>query len=1100
MAITKTVSFQGPYIGKTFQDLAKSVVGRDGYLGGAAASDDGTNITLQPYSFLQAGIVCSQDAVSTLPAPSGPQPWFVIVSVIDDDPSTGVLLQATNNVSQLGAAVVVAYKLNGRWRNPVPITVAGVRDADRQSKGRDAGFQTAATVSGGVVTAFEVGRGRAVDAAGERRDFGGTQFAPLRPGFDWGRNDHLILRKREAGSEVILALGNANGGLVDGAFTSVDAGALVSRPSLCAKRGGGFVAVAYAWGNGNALRLVTALEASATSLVGVQPVAVYTGGATIANVWIAGQRTADGAIVVVFTEGNNVKVAAFSAVDASTINPPLRIDTQPNACLRLRAKLDLDGYLHVVYQHNEGGAPPNQQIYYVKCSVASSSFGAPAITPRLVNGVNSTNNDTWPSVDVDRRRQVHIAYTTGTAANDFGQLRYVALDQNGSVLTRATYATYGHEPDPTDLTGIVDGSSLIDNVQRPQVIVTPHDEVNIFLISKRLGYASADQVALFNPAFLSRLGFSIIVLSGLFPASAAGTDALISLGATCDELGQLLVMANWSAAGLLYARLDTILAPFGVLQDSYLEQPSAPLVQMGNGGPELILASGPAGDLLFGVLDGTNASIGLAGAKTSGLPNTPHPNDVYLGGSEIDAGAKVGTTLDLPEQSYQTFRVRPKRMSYPVIVGDDGDYQGYASLTDALTVANRTGGHVVARGGNHRLVAPLVLRSGVRLEGEGHVTLELAQAAPAGGWIQLGTMPAPLTCSVSNVIGLGSVVTLAGAPPLRSNIRAGDLCEFLDPGGTSAGLFRVRRILDDTRFAVDGTPNGVEVVIYACGVELQNVSVISQGIDQAAPLVMATALYGGLIERVKLAGSMASAIAALRMSYCRESAARAVDVLSVSSGSESYGIQMDFGSDNLIERALLGDESGTYLKLEATTQNPRVLNCGSAGADQARYQIDGPRTGPVFMAACAGRVDGDVANVVTHVGKVITAVSGRSSPAGALQFQDENTLLYQAGAPLDLTAPSASGAQFNGATPRIIVPSVNERLLRAGDAMTGELGVVDLALGEIAAPALPLAGSVKLYLRSNGQAAGQTPPAHRSELVMLDPDGNALVIAQTELS
>ena len=150
------------------------------------------------------------------------------------------------------------------------------------------------------------------------------------------------------------------------------------------------------------------------------------------------------------------------------------------------------------------------------------------------------------------------------------------------------------------------------------------------------------------------------------------------------------------------------------------------------------------------------------------------------------------------------------------------------------------------------------------------------------------------------------------------------------------------------------------------------------------------------------------------------------------------------------------------------------------------------------MAACAGRVDGDVGNVVTHVGKVITSVTGRSAPAGAMQFQDENTLLYQAGTPLDLTAPSAAGAQFNGATPKIIVPSVNERLLRAGDAMTGELGVLDLLLSEIGDPPPPAPGQVRLYLRSNGQAAGQSPAQRRSELVMLAAAGDALVIAETE--
>ena len=140
MAITKTVSFTGPYVGRTFQDLAASLIGRDGYLGGARASDDGTNITLEPYSFIQSGIVCAESAVSTIPVPLGAQPWFVVVSAVDDDPASGVLLQATSSVSDLASAVVLAYKANGVWYNLVPISLNGVLAADAPSKGRESGL------------------------------------------------------------------------------------------------------------------------------------------------------------------------------------------------------------------------------------------------------------------------------------------------------------------------------------------------------------------------------------------------------------------------------------------------------------------------------------------------------------------------------------------------------------------------------------------------------------------------------------------------------------------------------------------------------------------------------------------------------------------------------------------------------------------------------------------------------------------------------------------------------------------------------------------------------------------------------------------------
>jgi hypothetical protein len=1106
MAVTKTVSFAGPYIGRTFQTLAWRIAGGDGYLDGGRASDDGVNITIAPFSFIQSGIVCTQDAASTIPVPSGAGPWFVLASVIDDDPATGVLLSATADVAGIGAAVVIAYKANAVWYNPLPISLGGVLEADAPRPGRESGLIASATVAAGVVASFSVSRGVAVDARGERRQLGAAGNAaasvvPYRPG-SFDRNDYLVLRRRERGSEIVLALGNAIGEVLYPPNPS-ESGPQVTRPWAYARPGGGLIAQAFAWGNGTALRLSSFLGLTSAGTGYFAPINAYTGAAQIANVIIVGQRTSDQAIVVVFTEGNNVKVAAFAEADGSVVNAPVRIDAQPNACIRVRATMDLDGSLHTVYQHNEGGAPPNQQVYYTKCSLASASFGAPAVTPRLVNGVNSTNNDTWPSIGVDRQRRAHVAYATGTGANDFGQLRYVVLDVNGSAVSRTTYAAYGQQPDPNSEGGIVDGTSLVDNIARPQVVVTPHDEVNVFLLVKRLASAPTDEVGLFNPQFQSRLGFPIVLLSRLFAPSGMGTDSIVSLGAITDDVGQLLVLANWSASGVLLARLDTVIAPRGVLGESYLDQPAAPLAQLGNTDPELVAVPGCSGDLIFGCLNGTAAVLGDTAARFSGRAFTPHPHDVFLAGWQVDNGSdQILKALSLPETAFQVFHTRPKKMSYPILVGDDGDYQGYGSLFDALAAANRIGGHVVVRSGSYRPTAPLVLASGVRVEGEGNVYLDcISRAAtiPPGGWVQLGTMPVQLGCTVA-----GTTVTLAaGAPPLRRNVRPGDLCELFDATGASTGLSVIRRVLDDARFTVDGSPTGVSATLYACGVELKNVTLASPpGLNSAVPLMVARGLWRGVLERVRITGNLEAGGAGLRLTSCRETVARDVDVSAIVgvAGSASVGIWVDYGSDNLIDRALLGDADGTHLKLDVTTQNPRVLNCSGTAAAPARYQVDALRTTPAIMTSCLGRVDGDLKNIVTPVGKVLSSVMGRSAPAGAMQFQDENMMQYQGGTPLDLTAPSAAGSQFNGATPKVLVPSVNERLIRAGDAMTGELGVTSMLFPEIADPATPAAGTVRLYLRSNGQAPGQSPPQHRGELVMLMPDGNALVLAHTEPS
>lgn len=1120
MAVTKNVSFRGPYVGRTFQTLAKDALGGDGYLEGATSYDDNTNITVGPYAFVQSGIVCHQDGSSTIPVPSGPQPWFVIVSTVDDDPATGVTLSATSDLIHLGTAVVLAYKMAGRWSNPFPVSTAGVRAAAAAETGRESGLRPVPSIApgsaGNALTAMTVGRGVAVDSRGERRELGSTfaslgaavpaaaamtSFAPLSRG-SYDRNDYLVLRRRLAGAELVVAQGGGVGQAAQAQLNQIDTGAQVTRPSAWAKRGGVTARVASAWGNGTALKLTSGLNVSTaggTTTGIVNPMVAYTGSVPIGNVVLLGPRPSDQALLIVFTEGNQVKVGAFSSKDGSVVNAPVRIDAQPNACTNASATLDGDGALHVVYQHDEGTAAPSQQVYYTKRSVAAGTFAAAALTPRLVNGVLSTKNDTFPSIGTDRRGRVHIAYATGNGSDTFGQLRYVVLDDTGGAISRTTVAQYGQQADFNGPPVVSDATSLVANIRQPKVVVTPHDEVDILMLVTRAGAAGPDELAVYSPGFAARLGFPIVLLSKLFPASGAGTDTLQAASAVADELGQLLVFAAWMTAGIEYARLDTVLAPLGRLADSYLERSTAAIAAVTALKSDVGVALGAAGELLFGFVDGTNVQSAQCPARSGGRAPTPHPHDVLLGGWEVDAVDKEALAdPTVPDTAFEVFNVRPKRMSYPVLVGDDGDYQGYGALLDALAVANRKGGHVVLRGGSHRPSAPLVLGSGVRLEGEGHALLDCPLAvAAAPGWLQLGQMAAPLQCAVA-----GQTVTVSGGPSLRGVVHNGDVCELFDGTGASTGLFRVRRVLDDTRFVTDGAPAGATVLVYACGVELSNVTIAAETEGASGLLssvVAARGLYGGVIERVKLVGALGANEVGLRLSLCRETTVRNVDVLSLAGAAGAYGIRLDNGHDNAVERALIGSASGSGLLVEITEANPRLIDCGSSQTTPASILINAGRSSPVFMAGCTARVDGDATRAVTPVGKVLSSVSGGAAPAGALQFQDENTQLYQGGAPLELTAPSAAGAAFNGATPKLIVPSVNERLLRAGDTMTGELGVPSLLLSEWSTlPATPAAGQVRLLLQSNGLPAGQTPPVHRSQLVMLMASGETLILAQTD--
>lgn len=170
MTVRKSVAFNAPYIGATFQALADDLIGRDGYLEGAKTTEAAGLGVVAPYKYIQRGIVVENTASTTsLALPTVAEPWFVIASTPDDDLNTPVTVKISADLNEVVAgAVVLAYKTNGSWKNPVPLTALGAA-VGRGDSGRVDGGAAFGTPAAGSITSIQVNRGDLVDPDGIRR-------------------------------------------------------------------------------------------------------------------------------------------------------------------------------------------------------------------------------------------------------------------------------------------------------------------------------------------------------------------------------------------------------------------------------------------------------------------------------------------------------------------------------------------------------------------------------------------------------------------------------------------------------------------------------------------------------------------------------------------------------------------------------------------------------------------------------------------------------------------------------------------------------------------------------------------------------------------
>ncbi|KKM92573.1 hypothetical protein LCGC14_1217130, partial [marine sediment metagenome] len=944
--------------------------------------------------------------------PTGAEPWFVLASTADDNPDSGLTLSATNDLGTAISGTVVAYKVNGVWRNPVALSIQANEDKFVADAGRDRGFEVRPTLSGGNVATWEVAQGEVVDPDGIRRLIQGAtapldaeSITPVLPHESLNRTDFLVLRQRENFTgELAYLMGMAvsdKNATIDESTITLTASGANERPHYFARRGGTDNEQWWAWGNSTSLYYQGGPTGSGGGGFGPS---LFVASGTVTDVQIVGQREADGAVLIMYIAGGNtLTLVAINKATGAVIDAVVTINTVTNDITHCRGVLDHNEELHVVFQHDENASGLDEQVYYTRrTTVTGATFGDSSISPRFVDGSNSGVSDTGPDIDVDRKGIAHIVYITGTggSSNTWGELRYSTIDQ-GATTFQKTYSNTGDTgKDPglaTSLSSLPiaiysDGGTTIENVRFASITVTPHDEVNAIVVGKDSGDAAPEEVFLFNPDFESRLGFALIEVN------AAGAEVKEASIASDEQGGLYLagVVDGGATDSPVFYRIDTVFAPNGRVLDSMLSVGKSSAQTWTTFAGEIFLEVGHSGEMVFLFEDtGVSAKSTAMALNSSGVtgafaatPN-PHPKDVYLASWDVRGEA----TPVLPESEVNLVNIRPRKLNYPFLVGDNGDFHGYNALFDAVRAGNRSGGEIVVRSGHHRLNNRFELRTPIRIYGEGLTVLEWESAAQDGFLVASGSSVAVGSIS-------GQVLTLTTTVVGRTS--PGDLVKM-----ATSGFHRVVRVIND-KVVVDGDPPvGGTVIIYPAGAVFENLTFMTAGDSTSSYPIN---IFRGSKVRVSNCafranpGTVVVDAVAVLLDRSRDCLVENCDFSEWSGAATGFGIRMEAGFHNKVDGCLF-ESTSAKLKVLTTEFEPRISNCSSLAGLGAGliYEIDTTRTDPVHMVNCVGGVTpaADLDGSVTFVGESIHA-------ATTLAFSDANTAGASEAKPVPFSDPAAA--------------------------------------------------------------------------------------------
>lgn len=983
VAATKTVSFKLPYAGRTFQRLASKMLGRDGYLSGCEVEDDGTNIEFTSFVCVQRGIIAEAEEGDDLNVPTAAEPWFLIASIPNDDPDSGVIVSVTADVGVAAAAVVLAYKIGGRWSNPPGVDVS---EAGRKSSelGVEKDVALIPLIDFPLMEGVSVAAGEVVDNDGRRRTLprdndGNAAIAatlsPTRPDAVRYRTDHAVLRQRETHSpEIVHLIGSTIAGDPDITPSILDTvTAPAARPAYFAKRGGTDIEQWWAWADADDLWIQFGTDGGTAALL-------LTGVDDVADLCLPGQRASDEAVVLVYVDGEDLKLTTFDSVTGAIIDAAVAIADTGVQISRVRCVLDTNETLHIVFVNDEA----TTEVYYMTCSIAAATFGDVGLAPNYAAGSANGSDCAWPSIGVTRGGAVHVAYTYGPSGD--GNLTKI-------VRTGSDISTQSFDPgsnvgiDTTDTradvqilsgTGFVQ-TSLAGLLRRTAIVVTPYDEVYVFTVGSADGLTYG-LVLVQNDEYQDQLGVDLV---NVIPDLGSDVD-LEGIAAAVGEQGEIFVLlrANTISGPNLRILSGLTLAP-----RPFHNGRAGSLVTLQNigvdsrtetsGADDISVCRDLAGNFIANYALATDV-IASNVYGSFGEFSVRHPRDIYLGSWNVPpAVSDYPVTTD---EAFEVFNTRPKRMNFPFLVGDGGDYQGHSALTEASVAARILGGEIVVRPGQHRIgVAGIQIFNHIR--GDGRAILMLDEDA----WFEAGvaiTFDSPTSLS-------GNII----ASPNFRHMRAGGVVEFTGGRffsvirnlGYDAGSGSYSVLVADDEAGAPPAATTMRPLWSGLGIE----NLTFRGVGADAQVALANG-HQAIMRNVRMEGTVQ-----LSAENCIRSMFDGIDLINLGIVSPDAALYVAGGDRNTYRAIRLEDGKGTFT-VANTEEYPYLIGCMSDNelGDNVIYDIETGRSTQCYHLGNIGRVLSNVRNQTdlnapvdidstdspTHIALQILGAEDQSSP------------------------------------------------------------------------------------------------------------------------
>jgi len=877
MSITKSVEFFAPYIPSVFNRKDGEMSGGNGMLrNGAVSVLASTSVSMGSYAFIQDGLVVSESGDTTVTVPdyaSFKGPVHVVVSSPDSQESSGITVTVIRgNQGVQDTAIVAASRVNGKWEYPQEISLKRASSEALSARkdyggGPISGAKAVFSESYGIHQGVRIQPGVASGPDGMRRELSvdGLLGSPsshveiplghVDPEFN--RTDHIVLRKKNPGRPPQLELvlgetfdnGNTSQVMSGTPHVSVAGSATATNPSVADNFDGRHCVV---WGDSTNLKL--RVHENSSSRPGTAIATLAMGGTVLKSLVKRPRNIKSGdrlfGIASVGPAGAEDIHIFRTAVSGSTFNGAVAITALANSAAIGDMVIDDNGFAHVVFQHDEAGSGNNNQVYYFKYNVDDSVWGtgpALAVSPRILRGSNSGQNDTDPHIGIDNSGRLHVSFVRATSPAVAGDIVYLVTDDTGATV----------ESERVISVSVSDGStgaiSPRSNNAKPRVSIGPHGDVFIAFLGD---YSIPGQpwLRIFERGLKERTWFDSIEVCQLL-SLPGHVDGVHSLSSMVDNLGSLHIVSviedtTSGTAGIVSLKFSPVIMSDGLSIDrdmlSYI-----PLT--GSKWNVIFSTSdGYSDDSFYACMDdnGSIQSVERLGSSInhsrwtsqrilSGngvVASTVHPGDSYI--SSISHTGGAAGVVDTGGLTVVSKRPWGKDGGISV-VGDDGSHGGYTAIQDAIDSLKGIGGHVFIREGYSRVTHPIRVWSGVKVSGSGHCIVDLVDSySSLDAFTINGSAGMPV--SVSSI--KHNILLFSGSKFISNGARPGDVIMIYDDvstkpvtknSGTLIDGGVVTRVISETSVSISEDISSTissmttpMAIWFATGCSIENMSII----------------------------------------------------------------------------------------------------------------------------------------------------------------------------------------------------------------------------------------------------------------------------------